>query len=115
MSGAPVFSLFYSAISTPGLKLQLCLIRASKQIWWKIVAEFRRVLSELVKEELSVFQDDGAVSRELALHFVVSTFLTVLTWCLERKPKLTPSQVDAMFRRLVISGIGRSIGAVGRR
>ena len=115
VSGAPVFSLFYSAISTPGLKLQLCLIRASKQVWWKIVAEFRRVLSELVKEELSVFQDDGAVSRELALHFVVSTFLTVLTWCLERKPKLTRSQVDAMFRRLVISGIGRSIGAVGRR
>jgi hypothetical protein len=79
------------------------------------IHEIRRVLSELVKEELSALQDDGAVSRELALHFVVSTFLTVLTWCLERKPKLTPSQVDAMFRRLVISGIGRSIGAVGRR
>src|SRR6266404_5273852 len=79
------------------------------------IHEIRRVLSEMVKEELSVFQDDGAVSRELAQHFVVSTFLTVLTWCLERKPKLTPSQVDAMFRRLVISGIGRSIGAVGRR
>jgi hypothetical protein len=37
VSGAPFFSLFFSAISTPGLKLQLRLIRASKQVWWKIV------------------------------------------------------------------------------
>jgi hypothetical protein len=58
--------------------------------------------------------DESSREPELALHFVVSTFLTVLTWCLERKPKSTPSRVDAMFRRLVISGIGRSIGAVGR-
>jgi len=79
------------------------------------IHEIRRVLSEMVKEELSVFQDDGAVSRELALHFVVSTFLTVLTWCLERKSKLAPSEVDAMFRRLVVNGIGRSIGAVRGR
>src|SRR6266851_174281 len=57
------------------------------------IHEIRRVLSEMVKEELSAFQDDGAVSRELALHFVVSTFLTVLTWCLERKSKLAPSEV----------------------
>jgi AcrR family transcriptional regulator len=77
--------------------------------------EIRRALSEMVKQELSAFQDDSVVSRELALQFVVSTFLTVLTWCLEKKPKLTPSQIDAMFRRLVISGIGRSIGAVRGR
>jgi len=77
--------------------------------------EIRRVLSERVKEELSVYQDDSIVLRELALHFVVSTFLTVLTWCLERKTKLTPSQIDAMFRRLVTGGIGRSIGAVRGR
>ena len=77
--------------------------------------EIRRVLSERVKEELSVYQDDSIVSRELALHFVVSTFLTVLTWCLERKTKLTPSQIDAMFRRLVTGGIGRSTGAVRGR
>ena len=68
------------------------------------IQEIRRVLSELVKEELSAFHDDGAVSRELALQFIVGTFLTVLTWCLERQPKLAPSQADAMFRRLAIDG-----------
>jgi AcrR family transcriptional regulator len=80
------------------------------------IQEIRRVLSELVKEELSAFNDDGAVSRELALQFIVGTFLTVLTWCLERQPKLAPAQADAMFRRLAIDGIGRSIGGVdGKR
>jgi AcrR family transcriptional regulator len=73
--------------------------------------EIRRALSEMVKQELASFQDDGVVPRELALQFVVSTFLTALTWCLERKPKLTPPQIDAMFRRLAIGGIGRSIRA----
>jgi hypothetical protein len=53
---------------------------------------------------------DGAVSRELAVQFVAGAFLTVLTWWLERKPKLTPVQVNAMFRRLVINGIGPSSG-----
>ena len=79
------------------------------------INEIRRVLSELVKEELSALEDNGAVPRELMLQFVVGTFLTALTWCLEKKPKLTPSQVNAMFRHLVTGGIGRSIVASGRR
>ncbi len=75
------------------------------------VNEIRRVLSDLVQEELSGASEDGAVSRELAVQFVVSTFLTVLTWLLTRKPKLAPSEADAMFRRLVIAGIGTSLRA----
>jgi AcrR family transcriptional regulator len=68
--------------------------------------EIRRVLSEVVREELSAAPDAGSVSRELTEQFVVGAFLTVLAWWLERKPKLTPAQVDVMFRRLVIRGIG---------
>jgi AcrR family transcriptional regulator len=78
------------------------------------VNEIRQVLSELVRKEPSAGQDDRAVSRELVVQFVVGTFLTVLTWWLERKPGLAPPQVDAMFRRLAISGIGSSIHAKSR-
>ena len=53
--------------------------------------------------------DDVAVPRELMLQFVVDTFLTALTWCLEKKPKLAPSQINDMFRHLVTRGIGRAI------
>jgi AcrR family transcriptional regulator len=70
------------------------------------VNEIRRVLSDLVKDELPAAPDDSPVTRELAICFVVGTFLTVLTWLLERKPKLTPAEADQMFRYLVLHGIG---------
>lgn len=73
------------------------------------VNEIRRILSDLVQEELAALQRDSAVSRELVVQFVVGAFLTVLTWWLERKPGLNPPQVDAMFRRLVLDGIGPSM------
>jgi AcrR family transcriptional regulator len=78
------------------------------------VNEIRQILSELVRKELSAARDDGAVSRELVVQFIVSAFLTVLTWWLERKPGLPPAQVDAMFRRLVLTGIGPSSRAKSR-
>ncbi|MDE5443128.1 TetR family transcriptional regulator [Bradyrhizobium sp. CSA207] len=74
------------------------------------VSEIRRVLSEFVRQELSTVERNGAIPRELALQFIVSAFLTVLTWWLERKPELAPTAVDEMFRRLVIKGIGSSTG-----
>jgi AcrR family transcriptional regulator len=79
------------------------------------VNEIRRILSELVRKELPAAQDDGAVSRELVVQFVVGAFLTVLTWWLERKPGLPPPQVDAMFRRLALNGVGPSSRARSRR
>jgi hypothetical protein len=40
--------------------------------------------------------------------------MSVLTWWLERKPRLTPAQVDTTFRRLVLNGIGPSVRAKPR-
>lgn len=68
-------------------------------------AEIRRALSELVREELRGL-DEAAVSREFVVQFVVSAFLTAFDWWFARKPKLAPAEVDAMFRRLVLGGIG---------
>jgi AcrR family transcriptional regulator len=78
------------------------------------VNEIRRILSEIVKKELSGVRHDETVPREVRIQFVVGAFLTVLTWWLERRPKLTPSQVDTIFRRLVIKGIGPQIQATSR-
>jgi hypothetical protein len=60
----------------------------------------------VVKKELSSGRHDERVPQEIRIQFVVSAFLAVLTWWLERRPKLTPCQVDTIFRRLVIKGIG---------
>jgi AcrR family transcriptional regulator len=79
------------------------------------VNEIRRVLSDMVKAELSGVRNDRGIAKELRLQFVVDTFLTVLTWWLERKPKLAPHEVDAMFRCLALDGIGPSIEVTSRR
>lgn len=78
------------------------------------ISELRKVLSEFVRKELSAARDDSAVSRELVVQFVVGALMTVLTWWLERRPGLTPSQADAMFRRLVLHGVGPSIRTKSR-
>jgi hypothetical protein len=68
----------------------------------------------MAKAELSGVRDDNRIANELRLQFVVDTFVTVLTWWLERKPKLAPHEVDATFRRLALEGIGPSIGVASR-
>jgi hypothetical protein len=72
------------------------------------VNKIRRVLSEIVRKELSGMQEDNAIPQDVRIQFVVGAFITVLTWWLERRSKPTPSEVDAMFRRLVLTGIGPS-------
>jgi hypothetical protein len=73
--------------------------------------EIRQVLAQMVREELASFLGESAMSREFAVQFVVGAFMTALGWWLERKPKLTPSEVDGMFRRLVLKGIEPMIDA----
>jgi AcrR family transcriptional regulator len=70
------------------------------------VNEIRRMLADILKQELSSDRHDETVPQDVRIQFAVSAFLTVLTWWLERRPKLSPSQVDTIFRRLVINGIG---------
>lgn len=71
------------------------------------ISEIRRVLSEFVQQELAAVHKESAVPRELLVQFTVSAFLTMLTWWLERRPKLKPSEANSMFRSLVMNGIGR--------
>jgi AcrR family transcriptional regulator len=69
------------------------------------VNEIRNVIAELVRKELAGSRNDGGVARELVVQFVVGAFISVLTWWLERRPRLTPSEVDALFRQLVLRGV----------
>jgi hypothetical protein len=60
---------------------------------------------------LSGGQKDKAIPQEVRIQFVVGAFVTVLTWWLERRPRLTSSQVDTTFRRLVLNGSDRRVAA----
>lgn len=73
-----------------------------------ILATIRQTLSDLVRDELaSRAEKDSvdAIPRDLIIQYVVGAFMDVLTWWLNGGAKLSPEQVDVMFRRLATDGI----------
>jgi len=72
--------------------------------------EIRLILSEVVRQELTSTLHGDAIPRDFVVQFIVGAFLTTLNWWFERKPGLLPSQVDAMFRSLVLDGLSPVIG-----
>jgi AcrR family transcriptional regulator len=75
-----------------------------------VLGEVRRVLSDMVKQELAAAQVAVDAPRDLLVQYVVGGFMAVLTWWLGRNAKPSPAELDAVFRRLVIGGIGPVIG-----
>jgi len=68
----------------------------------------RALLAELVRNELKAYSlNEGAseVPRSAAVQFVVGALMSVLTWWLEEKSKLSPAEANAIFRRLTIPAI----------
>jgi len=67
----------------------------------------RQILSDLVRDELHASagkNPNGAIPRELVVHYVVGAYMAVMTWWLDGGAKLPPRQMDAMFQRLAIEG-----------
>lgn len=79
------------------------------------VNEIRRILSDLVTCELAADDDDVDIPEAIRVRFVVDTFLTVLSWSLQRRPALRPQQMNEIFRRLVLHGIGPPARDLARR
>jgi AcrR family transcriptional regulator len=68
----------------------------------------RQILSDLVRDELAA--TTGAICvdeipRELIVQYVVGAYMAVLIWWLDGGAKLSPQQIDGMFRQLATDGI----------
>ena len=50
------------------------------------------------------------VSRELLAHFIVSTYTSVLAWWLSSKNPVSPKEIDAAYRRLVLPALASILG-----
>jgi len=60
-----------------------------------------RAICDLIEVQVErQFRDADLVRR-----FVASSFIFVLNWWLERKVSMTPAQIDAVFRKLVVPGL----------
>ena len=61
------------------------------------------IVSRELKLELQIRKDASIpVAPELVTHFLVSAYISVLTWWLNSKNPVPPKDIDAAYRRLVL-------------
>jgi AcrR family transcriptional regulator len=66
-----------------------------------------KVIAEVVRREAKKLRSqrptsDGDVPRELLVHYVASTFMSVLAWWLDQRTLLPPQVIHSHFRALVL-------------
>jgi hypothetical protein len=75
---------------------------------WPLVRHgLQDVLGELIRRECkaeieNLKHSDSEVPVDLFVYYLTSAFLSVLIWWLDRRSRLTPSQIDGVFRSLVL-------------
>jgi AcrR family transcriptional regulator len=62
----------------------------------------RRVVIGFAQQRI---ERDKPISAEVAVAHVAATFLTVVAWWLERRPRLSPREADGVFRALLGGGV----------
>ena len=77
--------------------------------------QIHSVLTGLVRRELQLEWQrrklaNSPVSPELLTHFLVSTFVSVLTWWLNSKNPMSPRDIDAAYRHLVLPCLASIFG-----
>jgi AcrR family transcriptional regulator len=75
---------------------------------WPLVRQrMQDLLEELIgrecKTEIAALRKaKSEVPVELFVHYLTSSFFSVMTWWIDRRSRLTPQQIDEMFRSLVL-------------
>lgn len=72
-----------------------------------------RLLSDELREHLTQLaprSTQPAIPLDVAVEYLVSTLLALLTWWLDNDIPYPPEQMDAMFRRLALPGLADAFG-----
>ncbi len=73
-----------------------------------VTSELRALLADLVRRELKTLlpnERSSDLPRNAVIYFVVGAVMSVVTWWLEERSKLSPVEVDTIFRRLTLPAI----------
>jgi len=73
-----------------------------------VFSEFRAMLSDLVRSDLKTRPPSESLldlPRNAVIQFVVGALMSVLTWWLDERSKLSPAEANAIFRRLTLTAI----------
>ncbi len=77
------------------------------QAWPLFRQRLQEILDEIIRRECKaeiakLKKADSEVPVDLFVHYLTAAFLSVLTWWLDRRGRLTPSQINKVFRSLVL-------------
>jgi len=83
---------------------------------WPIVRQqLQAVLEELIRRECKaeiakLKTANSDVPVDLFVHYLTAAFFAVLIWWMDRRSRLTPSQIDDVFRSLVLPTVRAVLG-----
>ena len=75
---------------------------------WPLVRQaLQGILEELIRRECKaeiakLKRADSEVPVDLFVHYLTAAYFAVLVWWMHRRSRLTPSQIDEVFRSLVL-------------
>ena len=83
---------------------------------WPIVRQqLQAVLEDLIRRECKaeiakLKTANSEVPVDLFVHYLTAAFFAVLIWWMDRRSRLTPSQIDDVFRSLVLPTVRAVLG-----
>jgi len=83
---------------------------------WPIVRQrLQEILEELIQRECKaeiakLKTANSEVSVDLFIHYLTAAFFAVLIWWMDRRSRLAPSQIDEVFRSLVLPTVHAVLG-----
>ena len=86
------YELYKTLVWTPGIDA--------------LIKHMRRSLSQRVEEGLAKSGRQYDVPLPILANFIIGSFLTLLQWWLENKRTQSPEQMNEIFRKLALTGIG---------
>jgi AcrR family transcriptional regulator len=73
-----------------------------------VIGELRSMLADLVRNDLKALPSSERstdLPRNVVIQFVVGSLMSVITWWLDERSKLSPGEANAIFERLTLPAI----------
>jgi AcrR family transcriptional regulator len=66
----------------------------------------REIVADLFRADLAASHELDGASREFAVEYLVGAYVAIMTWWLDNGAKEPPQEMDALFRRMAVEGLG---------
>ena len=71
----------------------------------------RQIIADLFRADLAAAgKAPDSTSREFAVQYLVGAYMAVMTWWLDSGANAPPKEVDGLFRRMALQGLGETVG-----